>query len=304
MPKINWKDIWKTALDNKALFPIKDKNNKTISVYSPTRFSKVGKFSIDITPTFNDDNISFELLLFNDNIGIEDLDKSNLIKDDFNSISNELSKVVLNNKLLERFSIQSDEVKDDKSAVEVLVEYINSIATESGRMFDDKLDEINSVLKNNASESYMRTLNNIRKNRKNIFKKVESILSKHYKWKMPKNEDTSDSVASFYDKNGNLVAVVSLLDNELIIDLSKDITSKISILKSDEEIESEITSDIDAAHEIAADQEIEHLKDIVAVNKDTSFDDIQYNVDESRCLKRLSNRLSKLESLYIKHRLY
>lgn len=299
MAQINWEDVWNSALKDKAIFPLKKIDNKTISVSCPTRFSSVGKFSIEITPSFYDNELSLDLLLFNDNVSIEDLGKAELKLDDFNNISKSLVNWELSNKLLDHFTISSSDFKDDPAAVDILVDYINNKATESGRMFDDKLDDLNDSLKNSTKESYIRILNNIRESRRNIFRTIESILKRNYRWKMPKNEDTSDSVTSFYDTAGNLAAVVSLVGNELIVDLSKNITSKISLLQSDEDIEAEIVSDINAAEEIKADQEIEHLQDIVA-NNDASFEDTYEDPEYLECL---SHRLTKLENLYIKRKL-
>ena len=109
-----------------------------------------------------------------------------------------------------------------------------------------------------------------------------------------KNESMDDSVTSFYDKNNNLAAVVSLVDNYILVDLTKNITAKVSMLQSDEEIEDELTNDIDAAQDILANRELDAMKDAVANNSE------QPASDELEYMESLSRRLTKLESLYIK----
>lgn len=309
MPNINWKTVWEKLLKDPNVFPLKQTSGNSISVSCPTRFSKVGKFSIEISPTFSDNSINFELLLFNDNVTINDLTDIKVNKkSDFNSLSSSLTKWENSNKLQDRFEIKSDGFTSESEAINTLVDYINNKATESGRMFDDKLDELNdSQVK---KESYRKLLRSIKENRKFIFKKIECILNKNYNWKPSKNESYNDSVASFYDKNNNLVAVVTLSGSELIIDLSKDLTSKISVMQSDSDIEDEITKDIEDANNILANQEIAQLDEVVAANNQNNLDsDLSdnYNAnkyslayDESRYLDRLFQRVVKLESLYIK----
>ena len=301
---IDWKAVWETALKDKELFPIKAINKNTVSISCPTRFSKSGELSIDITPSFNDESIVLELLVFNDNLELNDLQK---IDDDsiskenkFNQLANRLVKYELSNRVMERFKIKSTGFESNEEAEDALVDYINNKATESGRMFDDKLDELNDIA-NSKKENYMRIVESIRRNRSFLLKKVEGILNSHYGWKAPKNEDYSDSTMSCYDDNGNLMAVVTLVDKCIIVDLAKDITAKISAIQSDEEIESELVDDVDNAQTVLADRELNQLKDVVANNNEPEPNDPID--DEDNYLESLERRLTKLESMYIRRKL-
>ena len=309
MAKIDWKSVWDKAVKSNDSFPTKVIKNKTVTVSCPTRFSNTGKFSIEVTPSFNDDSIVLELLVFNDNVVYDDLSKEDIksksTENDFNKLSTALLNYELSNRLMERFKIKSDGFESEKDAVLALIDYINNKATESGRMFDNKLDELNDIV-NRKSESktdaYKETLKSIRESRTYILRKVESILNKHYKWKIRANEDVSDSVTSLYDKDGNLAAVVAIDDDNIVVNLSQDIVSKINMIQSDEDIEAELVNDVDAAQEVLADKEIDQLKDVVAGNPEGEFNDeydspSEDNVDDY--LDELSNRISKLESLYI-----
>lgn len=301
---IDWKAVWETALKDKELFPIKAINKNTVSISCPTRFSKSGELSIDITPSFNDESIVLELLVFNDNLELNDLQK---IDDDisskeskFNQLVNSLVKYELSNRVMERFKIKSTGFESNEEAEDALVDYINNKATESGRMFDDKLDELNDIA-NSKKENYIRIVESIRRNRSFLLKKVEGILNSHYGWKAPKNEDYSDSTMSCYDDNGNLMAVVTLVDKCIIVDLAKDITAKISAMQSDEEIESELVDDVDNAQTVLADRELNQLKDVVANNSEPEPNDPID--DEDDYLESLERRLTKLESMYIRRKL-
>lgn len=301
MAKINWELVWNNSLKNKEIFPVTSVKNNAVSVSCPTRFSNVGKFSIEISPSFNDSSIVLELLTFNDNVTLKDLPKDVKISNiddnnEFNRIADRLMKYELSNRIMERFKIKSNGFDSDKDAEKALVDYINNKATESGRMFDDKLDELNDM--SSKKEDYTHIVESIRDNRRFILKKVESILKSNYKWKAPKNEEFGDSTASFYDANGNLAAVVSLADNFLVVDLAKDITAKVSLLQSDEEIEAELTDDIDNAQQVLADREIEQLKDVVS--NEEEVDEID---EEEEYLEELSRKITKLENLYISRRL-
>lgn len=287
MSDINWESVWKSVLNSAKLFPTKQLNDKSFSVSCPTRFSNVGKFSINITPSFNDNSISFEILSFNDNVSISDLNERNKQQNDFNSLSKDLTKWELSNRILDRFEILSDGFNNEKDAVNAVIDYINNKATESGRMFDDTLDSLNDQM--------ITTSESIANYRRSIFRTFESIVRKHYRWHTSKNESFSDSVASFFDRNGNLAAVVTIVDDELIIDLAKHITSKISLMQSDEEIESEIVDDIDTAKEIMQNDEVQQLEDAVSANRELEHHS-RYNT--------LERRIIKLENLYIKHRLH
>ena len=206
----------------------------------------------------------------------------------------------LSNRVMERFKIKSSGFESEQEAEDALIDYINNKATESGRMFDDKLDELNDVIEN-KEEGYAHTVESIRKNRAFLLKKVESILKDHYNWKAAKNEDYSDSTMSCYDDNGNLMAVVTLADKCIIVDLAKDITAKVSLLQSDEEIESELTTDVDNAQSVLADRELNQLKDVVANNSEAEPSD---PIDaEADYLESLARRVTKLESLYIRRRM-
>lgn len=301
---IDWKTVWETALKDKELFPIKAINKNTVSISCPTRFSKSGELSIDITPSFNDESIVLELLVFNDNLELNDLQKidddSSSKENKFNQLVNRLVKYELSNRVMERFKIKSSGFESNEEAEDALVDYINNKATESGRMFDDKLDELNDIA-NNKKENYMRIVESIRRNRAFLLKKVEGILNSYYGWKAPKNEDYSDSTMSCYDDNGNLMAVVTLVDKCIIVDLAKDITAKISAMKSDEEIESELVDDVDNAQTVLADRELNQLKDVVANNSEPEPNDPID--DEADYLESLERRVTKLESMYIRRKL-
>ena len=301
---IDWKSVWETALKDKELFPIKAINKNTVSISCPTRFSQSGELSIDITPSFNDESIVLELLVFNDNLELNDLQKidddSQSKENKFNQLVSRLVKYELSNRVMERFKIKSSGFESNEEAEDALVDYINNKATESGRMFDDKLDELNDI-ENSKKENYVRIVESIRRNRAFLLKKVEGILNNHYGWKAPKNEDYSDSTMSCYDDNGNLMAVVTLVDKCIIVDLAKDITAKISAMKSDEEIESELVDDVDNAQTVLADRELNQLKDVVANNSEPEPNDPID--DESDYLESLERRVTKLESMYIRRKL-
>ena len=301
---IDWKAVWETALKDKELFPIKAINKNTVSISCPTRFSQSGELSIDITPSFNDESIVLELLVFNDNLELNDLQKidddSSSKENKFNQLANSLVKYELSNRVMERFKIKSAGFESNEEAEDALVDYINNKATESGRMFDDKLDELNDI-ENSKKENYMRIVESIRRNRSFLLKKVEGILNSHYGWKAPKNEDYSDSTMSCYDDNGNLMAVVTLVDKCIIVDLAKDITAKVSAMQSDEEIESELVDDVDNAQTVLADRELNQLKDVVANNSEPEPNDPID--DEDDYLESLERRLTKLESMYIRRKL-
>ena len=301
---IDWKAVWETALKDKELFPIKAINKNTVSISCPTRFSRSGELSIDITPSFNDESIVLELLVFNDNLELNDLQKidddSSSKENKFNQLVNRLVKYELSNRVMERFKIKSTGFESNEEAEDALVDYINNKATESGRMFDDKLDELNDIA-NSKKENYVRIVESIRRNRAFLLKKVEGILNSHYGWKAPKNEDYSDSTMSCYDDNGNLMAVVTLVDKCIIVDLAKDITAKVSAMQSDEEIESELVDDVDNAQTVLADRELNQLKDVVANNSEPEPNDPIDNEDDY--LESLERRLTKLESMYIRRKL-
>ena len=301
---IDWKSVWETALKDKELFPIKAINKNTVSISCPTRFSKSGELSIDITPSFNDESIVLELLVFNDNLELSDLQKidddSSSKENEFNHLVNRLVKYELSNRVMERFKIKSSGFESNEEAEDALVDYITNKATESGRMFDDKLDELNDIA-NSKKENYVRIVESIRRNRAFLLKKVEGILNSHYGWKAPKNEDYSDSTMSCYDDNGNLMAVVTLVDKCIIVDLAKDITAKVSAMKSDEEIESELVDDVDNAQAVLADRELNQLKDVVANNSEPEPNDPID--DEDDYLESLERRITKLESKYIRRKL-
>ena len=301
---IDWKAVWETALKDKELFPIKAINKNTVSISCPTRFSQSGELSIDITPSFNDESIVLELLVFNDNLELNDLQKidddSTSKENKFNQLANRLVKYELSNRVMERFKIKSTGFESNEEAEDALVDYINNKATESGRMFDDKLDELNDIA-NSKKENYIRIVESIRRNRSFLLKKVEGILNSHYGWKAPKNEDYSDSTMSCYDDNGNLMAVVTLVDKCIIVDLAKDITAKISAMQSDKEIESELVDDVDNAQTVLADRELNQLKDVVANNSEPEPNDPID--DEDDYLESLERRLTKLESMYIRRKL-
>lgn len=333
MAELDWKLIWEKSLENKELFPTKVIAKSTVSVSCPTRFSNTGKFSIDVSPTFNDDSIVLELLVFNENVSVEDIealqdrrnssnkqDKLNT-NDSFDKLSDQLAIYELSNRIMERFKIKSDGFESDEEAVNALVDYINSKATESGRMFDDKLDSIIDTLMKDENftdsakhkKTYESVLESIRSNRRVILSKVESILKDNYRWHTNKNESYDDSVMPLYNKNNKLSAVVSIVDDCIIIDIAEGITAKVSMLKSDNEIESEIVDDIDNAIQYLSDKsngnnsELEDIKDAISGNLEGSFKDT-YDVDvedeDSDYIDDLSKRISRLESLYINRRLH
>lgn len=309
MPDIDWKKVWESAIGNSDLFPAKLINKNTLSVSCPTRFSNSGEMSIEITPTFNDASISLELLLFNDNIDITDIlskgeqDKESTKKaksiSDFNRLAAKLVQYELQNRISDRFLIKSKGFNSDKEAENTLVDYINNKATESGRMFDDKLDELNDAIETGERP----TMESIREKRAFILRKIEGILRNHYGWKSSKNEDFSDSVAECYDDNDNLMAVISLVDDCVVVDLAKGISAKVSLLQSDEEIECELCTDVEATKEVIADREIDQLKDVVAGNLQSDKSDIYEEPTEpdeqEEYIADLEKRLTRLESLYI-----
>lgn len=308
--ELDWKNIWEQILKNRKLFPHKKISNNKIELSCPTRFSSIGAFSIEVTAKFNDDYIELETLAFNDNISIDDLSDINVTdtRNQFNALSKSLNEFESKNKIQDRFEIKSDGFESEEEAENALIDYLNNKATESGRAFDDKLDELNDNI-DNKSEKLMkhnRILKVIRENRRNIFNKIGSILYNNYGWKPSKKEATSDTATSFYDKNHNLVAIVSLDDDTIVIDLSKDITAHISMLQSDQDIENEIINDIEDANTALAEQELKQLKDAVASNPESDISDV-YNTPmdytEDDYLDDLSNRLSKLESRFINRRL-
>lgn len=331
MPNIDWKLVWDDSLKNKELFPVKIINKSTVSISCPTRFSNTGQFAIDITPSFNENSIVLELLVFNDNLSIDDLeglesnknkksDDDSNVNDRFNRLANQLTTYELSNRVMERFKIKSDGFESNKEAENALVDYINNKATESGRMFDDKLDSLNDVLMKDENfinignkynrPNYNSTLESINENRRVILTKVESILKDNYRWKSHKNEAYSDSVMPLYDKNNKLAAVVSIVDDCIIVDVAKGITAKVSMIQSDEDIETELVDDIDAAKELLfnKEQELDDIKDAVAGNPEGDFEDM-YDVetDEDEDIEHindLSKRVSRLESLYINRRLF
>lgn len=309
MPDIDWEKIWKSAIGNSELFPAKLINKNTLSVSCPTRFSNSGEMSIEITPTFNDASISLEMLLFNDNIDITDIlskeehDKESTKKvksiSDFNQLATKLVQYELQNRISDRFLIKSSGFSSDKEAENTLIDYINNKATESGRMFDDKLDELNDAVETGDRP----TMESIREKRAFILRKIESVLRKNYGWKSSKNEDFSDSVTECYDDNDNLMAVISLVDDCVVVDLAKGISAKVSLLQSDEEIESELCTDVEAAEEVIADREIDQLKDVVAGNLQSDKADVYEEPvepdEQEEYIADLEKRLARLESLYI-----
>lgn len=303
--KLNWKDIWEKSLNDKELFPINSVDKDTVSVSCPTRFSNTGKIAIEITPSFNDDSITLELLVFNDNVSIDDIKDIEVdgSGDKYSQLAAKLIDYELSNRIMERFKISSDGFESEDEAENTLVDYINNKATESGRMFDDKLDELNDTI-STKEEKLDRLLESIRGNRSFIIKKVESILNSHYGWKAPKNEDYMDSTASLYDTNGNLAAVVSLVDDFVVVDLAKGISAKVSMIQSDEDIESELTDDVDNAQAIISNREIEQLKDAISdEDEDLDIDEDIFDTEDEDYFESLSRRVTKLESLYIRKRL-
>ena len=306
MSKIDWKSVWKKCLSDKELFPYIIKDSSTMLLSCPTRFSSAGELDIEIKPLFNDDSIVFEMLVFNDNVSLDDLNlkyTDNLSKD-YNRIANQLVVYELSNRVMERFKIMSSGFATESEAVNAVVDYLNSKATESGRMFDDKLDELNDYLSNDKTESLLRS---IRESRSFVLKKICSVIKSHFDWKTLKNEKFDDTVMPLYDKSGAMKAVVSLSDGHLVIDLSSDMTSKIDLAKSDDEIESELINDITNASSLSDDREIDQLKEIVSDNHADISDKYvinevpsKFSEDESLdYINRLEDRVTKLESLYI-----
>lgn len=306
MAEIDWESVWNKALENKELFPVKSVTDKSVTISCPTRFSSPGVFSIEVSPTFNKASIALEMLIFNDNIQLKDIslniDKSDKSNNDFNKLSNQLVEYELSNRIMDRFTIKSKGFDSEEVAVDALVDYLNSKATESGRMFDDKLDELNDAI-STKDEKLTRVVESIKNNRFIILKKVESILESNYGWKSPKNEDLTDTTASFYDADGNLAAVVSLVDNCIIVDLAKGITSKVSMLQSDEEIESELTNDVENAQDLLANRELSDLKGIVADDNTDPRDPIDNPDAMANYLESLERKVTKLENLYIRRKL-
>ena len=313
MSEIDWKKVWDDAIKNKGTNRIKskiiDNSKKSIALSCPTQFSLNGKFEINITPTFNDDSITLSMLTFNDNFTVDDLDLKNVNLDKLNALADPIADYEQNNKLSSTYDIKSDGIDTHDEAVKVLLDYLYNIAQENSDMFDDKLDELTASIEankkngtdkeNTENESYQAKLESFKMNRKIIMTTVSSMLSK-YNWKPLKNESLDDSVTSFYDANKNLAAVVSIVDNFLVVDLAKNITAKISMLQSDEEIEDELSDDIDAAQDILADRELDAMKAAVASNNDQIDDDVELN-DYAESLKR---RITKLENLYIRRHLH
>lgn len=313
MGNINWESVWNKSLSDKELFPFVKVKDNTISLACPTRFSNNGELAIQIAASFNKESIVLELLVFNENLLLEDLPEyKDLKKIEFNTIATQLAKYELSNRIMERFKIKSAGFESDTEAVNALVDYMNNKATESGRMFDDKLDELNDTIEANKVSKHEKLINSIKEGRAVILNKVCSILKEYYSWKPAKNEGFDDSSLPLYDKNGSFVAVVSFVDGHIIIDLGNNITSKISVVQSDEEIEEEIVADVDNATAILADQEIEELKEIVADNHvgDNMKDSYPvakvpgdvFSSSESY-VDRLAKRVTKLENLYIRRKL-
>lgn len=309
MGKIDWKSVWDSCLKNKELFPYISKEKDTILLSCPTRFSNSGELAVEITPSFNDDSIVFEMLVFNENLSLDDLKSqttSDNDNDKYNQMTNQLVVYELSNRVMERFKIMSSGFDTEDDAVNAVVDYLNSKATESGRMFDDKLDELNDMISNkDKSESLLKS---IRDSRSFILKKVSSIVESHYGWKHTINESFDDSVMPLYDSNGVMKAVVSISDGHLLIDLSSDMTAKIDLVQSDEDIENEIVNDISNAEMVAADKEIDQLKEVVSDNHSNMTDDYsvseipsKFSEDEEfDYMGKLERRVAKLESLLIR----
>lgn len=310
MADIDWKKVWDDAVKSKSLYPHIFLSSNKLSLACPTQFSKFGNFSIEISPKFNPDSLSLSMLLFNSNVDLQDLKLDNINKSDYNSLVKPLVDYEMSNRISNMFEIKSDGYESHEEAVNGLILYLNKKATENANMFDDTLQDLNSEIATKSvkktlaqrvgNESCVTTLESIKNNRQYIMKKVESMLSK-YKWKPLKNEDLTDSTASFYDANKNLAAVVSLVDNFIIVDLAKNITAKISMLQSDEEIEDELSSDVDAAQELLASREVNAMKDAIASNiepvQEPLYDDTGY-------FESLERRVLKLEKLYLRKRLH
>lgn len=308
---IGWKSVWESALKSKEIFPY-NKKGDAIEVSCPTRFSSSGKFSINIKPLFQDDSIELEMLLFNDNISAEEIVSLDNIKQEYTNVSIALNFQEEKNRLLDRYTINSEGFETEGEAVSALVDYINNKATECGISFDEKVDECINMLKNKKnSEKAEGLLRDIRRNRRFILSKVESILRRNYRWRSIKNEEVCDDcVVEFVDRDGNLAAVVSLVDDNLVVDLAKGISSVVNMIQSDEDIEKEIVQDVEQAKDIMAQQEIEDLEKVVAGNPESHMDDV-YDVetddDDSlgeTDLGDLEKKLTKLENLYIRNKLY
>ena len=308
---MDWKSAWESALKSKKIFPYA-KNGDIIEVSCPTRFSSYGQFSIEIKPLFQDESIELEMLLFNDNIPVEDVISLDKIKPEYKSVSLALKFQEEKNRLLDRYTINSEGFETEDEAVNTLVDYINNKATESGISFDEKVDECVEMLENKKSSKKAEgLLRSIRQNRRAIFSKVENILRRNYRWRSVKSEEICDDcVAEFVDKDGNLAAVVSLVDDNLVVDLAKGVSSVVNMIQSDEDIEKEIVQDVEQANDILAKQEIEDLKDVVAGNPESHMDDVydvetdDRNSSKEIDLRDLEKRLTKLENLYIRNKLY
>lgn len=303
--ELDWKDIWERVLKNNKLFPHKKISNNKIELSCPTRFSSIGAFNIEVTAKFNDDYIELELLTFNDNITLDDLENTEVddTRKQFNALSNSLNEFESKNKIQDRFEIKSEGFESDDEAESALLDYLNSKATESGRSFDDKLDELNDAIETGNRP----TMESIREKRAIILRKIESILREHYGWKSRKNEDFSDSVIECYDDNNNLKAVVSLIDDCVVVDLADGVSAKIGLLQSDEDIESELCTDVDDAQEIIDNKEIDQLKDVVSGNLESDMSDVYEEPtepdDQEEYLADLEKRVSRLESVYINRKL-
>ena len=111
--------------------------------------------------------------------------------------------------------------------------------------------------------------------------------------------------------NANLMAVISLVDDCIVVDLAKGISAKVGLLQSDEEIEDELCIDVDAAKDVIADREaekeVDQLKDTVAGslasdNTDTYEEPVEPD-DEEDYLADLEKRLAQLESRFINRKL-
>ena len=152
--ELDWKDIWERVLKNNKLFPHKKISNNKIELSCPTRFSSIGAFNIEVTAKFNDDYIELELLTFNDNITLDDLENTEVddTRKQFNALSASLNEFESKNKIQDRFEIKSEGFESDDEAESALLDYLNSKATESGRSFDDKLDELNDAIERKSEK--------------------------------------------------------------------------------------------------------------------------------------------------------
>lgn len=301
MSAINWEAVWKSTLENKQLFPFKA-NDKSISLSCPTRFNRFGEFSITITPSFSDDSIVLEMLVFNDNVSPDEL---NLKPDEnieaaYNLFVNKLIEFELSNRIMERYKILTKGFNSDKEAENTLVDYLNNKATENGRMFDDKLDELNDSVEE-KEESYAKYVRSIKESRFTLMSKVCEIIASNFNWKASKNESFDDSVIPLYNCDGVMKVVVSLSDGHIVIDLSRDITSVVDVNQSDEDIEACIVDDINNALAIDEDDELEQLNDIVVDNhNDLTTNYPPAEEDSFDAMNVLESRVAKLESLYIR----